>query len=81
MQVIFKETRQYFEWQWLKCWIVKVLHLVFSPPDLKIWQSRDRFGIECWRVYNPATDQHLQFLSEQELMAWIEGEYQHRRSL
>jgi len=43
----------------------------------RIWQSRDRNGSVAWHLYDPLTNQHARFYSEQEIRIWLEQRYHH----
>lgn len=45
------------------------------PPEVRVWQSRDRQGIACWCAYNPTTGQQTCRFSEAEIIDWIERSY------
>jgi hypothetical protein len=43
-----------------------------KEPELKIWQKQDRYGHVHWHVYNPCTDESFSFVSELEMLSWID---------
>lgn len=45
------------------------------PSELRIWQTRDRFGNPYWQAYDPATGKSISSGSEAEIRAWIEQLY------
>lgn len=57
-----------FIWQVLVLWATK-------QPELRVWQSRDRFGDIVWHAYNPVTGKQVSRASEAELIDWIEHSY------
>jgi hypothetical protein len=48
-----------------------------AEPQIK--QKSDRFGNIYWRVYDPISDSHCSFNSEQEVRLWLDTRYYHFR--
>ena len=60
----------------------KLIYWLTAEPELIIKQKVDRSGSVYWYVYDPITERMTQFLSEEEVMIWIEEcfYYQNRSS-
>jgi hypothetical protein len=52
-------------------------YLAKSRVEPRIKQKCDRFGNIYWRVYDPISDSHCSFHSEQEVRSWLDTRYYH----
>ena len=50
----------------------ELTELITRSPELKIWQTSDRKGNTCWRVYDPQNGYSYSFGSEADVRAWLE---------
>ena len=50
-------------------WLVEWFTIDSGP---RIWQTTDRHGQVCYRVYDPQTRRSLQFQSETEVLIWLD---------
>lgn len=46
-----------------------------TPPELRVWQRRDRAGRIIWKAYDPRSGQSTSSASEAEMRLWIEQHY------
>lgn len=56
----------------IKHWLVGIL---CDRHDPQIWQKRDANGCLWWWVYDPITDERARFMTETEVMVWLESRY------
>ncbi len=50
----------------------RLVHYWSNPPELQVWQRRDRSGRLHWQTYDPYTNQSASFGSEADVKAWID---------
>jgi hypothetical protein len=50
-----------------------------EKPELKIWQKRDRDGHIYWHVHDPCTGESISFVSELEMLSWVDNLYSRSR--
>jgi hypothetical protein len=50
-----------------------------KEPKLKIWQKQDRYGHIHWHVYDPCTGKSISFVSELEMLSWIDSPHSRSR--
>ena len=46
--------------------------------ELKIWESKNKFGQKIWTVYDPVSGSRKYFNSEPEILDWLERRYYHQ---
>lgn len=51
------------------------LRWLSAPPELRVWQRRDRAGRTIWNAYDPRSGQSTSLASEAEMRLWIEQHY------
>jgi hypothetical protein len=56
---------------WNRFWNV-LGHLLVDPTEPSITRKCDRFGHDTFQVYDPKTQKHGEFSSEQEIRVWLE---------
>jgi hypothetical protein len=57
----------------------KAIAALTKEPELKIWQKQGRNGHIHWHVYDPYTGKSISFVSELEMLSWIDNFYSHSR--
>ncbi len=57
--------------QWVEQGWQQVVQAWSNPPELRVWQRRDRSGQVHWYTYDPYTNQSASFGSEADVKAWI----------
>lgn len=45
------------------------------PAEPYIWQTRDAAGEIWWSAHDPETGQSVQYISEDQMRAWVEQRY------
>ncbi len=50
-----------------------------NPPELQVWQRRDRAGHVHWHTFDPYTNQSASFGSEADVKAWIDDHLAQRQ--
>jgi hypothetical protein len=56
----------------LKSWVQSLHNILLDRSQVKVWQTRDRFGNLIWHAYDPETDQSIIVGSENEMRVWLE---------
>ncbi|MGE5660110.1 MAG: hypothetical protein ACM37W_26270 [Actinomycetota bacterium] len=51
--------------------------ILTSNNQLRIWQTRDRFGNTWWHACDPTTGRSACVATEDELRLWVEQRYYH----
>jgi hypothetical protein len=51
----------------------RAIAALMKEPELKIRRKLDRYGHIYWHVYDPYTGKSVSFVSELELLSWIDN--------
>jgi hypothetical protein len=51
----------------------KALSTITTAMELKIWQKQDLHGCIRWHVYDPVRNISISFVSESEMLSWLDN--------
>jgi hypothetical protein len=57
----------------IKKLLQNVIAALTTEPELRIWQKQDRNGHIHWYVYDPLTRKSISFVSELEMLSWLDN--------
>lgn len=51
--------------------------ILTKEPEIEIWQNQDRHGQISWHVYDPQIGKSISFISELEMLGWLDNRNNH----
>jgi hypothetical protein len=51
--------------------------ILTKEPEMEIWQKQDRYGRIHWYVYDPQICKSISFLSELDMLSWLDNRNSH----
>jgi hypothetical protein len=73
--IVSAKPNQRFFWSRLEKFWKVLLQQFVKPPELQVWQKRDRWGNIWWNAYDPLTGRSIRHIAEEQMRIWIEQRY------